>query len=143
MTTESDSERIRSLASQFRKAIECDRSKLSIAFNEFPCGSCGEASMLLGTFLKERDAGAFRYVSGKRAGKSHAWLELDGLIVDITADQFSDCNEQVIVTSHSLFHESFQGTDQHEADYHIWNPEAVFESAQDYRAIIANLNRAS
>jgi hypothetical protein len=139
MADQFDPERIRLLASQFRVAIECALSTLSIEFDGFPNGSCGEASMLLRTFLKEQGLGTFQYVSGKREGRTHAWLELNGLIVDITADQFSDCEEPVVVTSLSPFHESFQGTVRHEADYHIWNPEAVFGSAKNYRAVVANL----
>ena len=95
--------RLHQLASAFRRAIEqADREKLSIAFREFPHGSCGETALLLGTFLKSRDMGTFQYVCGWCYGQSHAWLEKDGLIIDITADSFSGVSKPVIVTYNSV-----------------------------------------
>jgi hypothetical protein len=37
----------------------------------------------------------FVYVCGMRDGRSHAWLEREGLIVDITGDQFPDNDDPV------------------------------------------------
>ncbi len=42
------------------------------------------------TDLNTVGLGEFFYVCGMNDGASHAWLEVDGLIVDITGDQFSD-----------------------------------------------------
>lgn len=39
---------------------------------------------------------------------SHTWLVVNGShIVDITGDQFHDCDHEVIVTTNSTFHETF------------------------------------
>lgn len=43
-----------------------------------------------GRLLEHRGIGEFFYVCGMKDGASHAWLEVDGLIVDITGDQFPD-----------------------------------------------------
>lgn len=41
--------------------------------------------------------------------QSHAWIELDGLIVDISGDQFVDQHEPVFVTKDRTWHDSFGG----------------------------------
>jgi hypothetical protein len=71
---------LKSVATKFRLAIErCGPSRLSIPFEKFPEGSCGEAAQLLRTFLQKRGLGTFKYVSGfhDKEGRhiTHAWLE--------------------------------------------------------------------
>ena len=39
----------------------------------------------------------------------HFWLEQSGFIIDITADQFEDCAESVIVTANRSWHDQFVG----------------------------------
>ena len=48
--------------------------------------------------------------------QSHAWLEVGGFIIDITAEQFDDCDTQVIVTKDRSFHGQFQGQTRHAED---------------------------
>jgi hypothetical protein len=91
---------LRELAPAFRAAIErTDRKDLSIVFEHFPLGSCGDTTDLLAEFLKDRGCGAFRRICGQRGERSHASLTSDGVVVDITADQFDDGPESVIVAS--------------------------------------------
>ena len=56
----------------------------------FPRGCCGIISELMGDYLNTVGIGEFGYVCGMKDGASHAWLEVDELIADITGDQFSD-----------------------------------------------------
>jgi len=56
---------------------------------DFPRGCCGIISELLGDYINSLEIGEFQYVWSQRSGASHAWLEIDGLVVDITADQFT------------------------------------------------------
>jgi hypothetical protein len=96
-------------ASRFRNAIvRCPRDDLR-SLRDFPRGSCGDASVLLGEYLHQTGHGQWDYVAGEREPDlhSHAWLEQDGLIVDITADQFDDVDEPVIVTSDRSWHQQF------------------------------------
>lgn len=93
-------EDIQTLISNFRHAIdlakyngEFDRD---FSFNHFPRGCCGDASDLLGEYLLEHEIHSI-YVCGKlyleepeEGFQSHAWLTVDGLIADITGDQFGD-----------------------------------------------------
>lgn len=76
-------------ATRFRLAIETtEKSRLSASFRRFPWGSCGDASVLLGKFLKDQGLGDFTLVVGRSYDGQHAWLEQDDVMVDITADQF-------------------------------------------------------
>lgn len=72
-------------------------------------GSCGDASLLLGKYLKDIGFGDFDCWSGRLGKKSHTWLQQNNLIIDITPDQFAGMTITVIVSSKSLFHKSFNG----------------------------------
>ncbi|MNE82602.1 hypothetical protein D3C80_1793370 [compost metagenome] len=54
----------------------------------FPRGCCGVVSELLGDYLNAHFGLAIEYVCGEQDGASHAWLEHDGIVIDITGDQF-------------------------------------------------------
>jgi hypothetical protein len=81
----------------------------------FPTGCCRDASFLLARML-DRCFGftAIEYVWGSRGAEAdwhtHGWLEIDGWIVDVTADQFPEVSLPVIVArpDSSQFHTSFQ-----------------------------------
>ncbi len=137
-------DQLRTAAARFRMAIErCNRNELGIGFEKFPEGSCGDATQLLGAYLADEGFGTFTYVSGWRGhpnsgGYSHAWLEADGIIVDITAEQFAGIDQKVIVTRHSDWHAAFQRNEQvGTADYRISAPSLK----PDYRAILAELEQ--
>lgn len=87
---------------------------------DFPSGCCGDTSEVLQVILYNKLGIATEYVTGIHYsaegtssisnGASHAWLEFDGIIIDITADQFNDRgfqNEAIIVTESSSFHDLF------------------------------------
>jgi hypothetical protein len=62
----------------------------------------------------------------------------DGAIVDITADQFDDMPEAVIVVPRSPWHETFEQEDKGEAGFREWQARLVqFERA--YAEILKNL----
>ena len=99
---------VRLLSKRFRTAIECSVDDLhSVSLREFPRGSCGDVSDMLGVFLHRTLKIDCEYVSGWHEDQSHAWLEVDHRIVDITADQFKG-NEAVIVSADSSFHRMFK-----------------------------------
>jgi hypothetical protein len=139
-----DIARLASLATSFRAAIEkCGPNELTPDFGEFPHGSCGDTSLLLGTYLKEQDAGAFTYVDGGRGVSPdrcyHGWLEAEGVIVDITADQFPEVNEPVIVATRSAWHETFGDRDRTEADYRTYDEQTKSRLGNAYRLILRKL----
>lgn len=99
---EIDLDSVFEFATRFRKAMErTDLENMAIGFRMFPRGACSDTSLLLGTALKDHGLGAFRYVCASKSEggtfESHAWLRADGLIVDITADQFNDGMPPVFV----------------------------------------------
>jgi hypothetical protein len=92
-------------ASRFRSALE--RGGLSLPIlARFPEGSCGVASGLLGQYLMDSGLGDWRYRMGFQCDSlaSHAWLERDGLTLDITADQFPGVAEPVVLTATPTWH---------------------------------------
>lgn len=79
-----------------------------IGLNNFPRGCCGNTSDILGQYLSDKGASNLMAVSGCRDGKSHAWLEFDGFILDITSDQFHDGCGNIFIGRESEFHASFK-----------------------------------
>jgi hypothetical protein len=75
----------------------------------FPKGVCGAVCFLLGHYIRENGFPDAEYVNGIRPsdGESHAWIETDGIIVDITGDQFAEIDEGVIVTADATWHRQF------------------------------------
>ena len=129
-------------AQLFRAAIKkCDRTKLPVSLQEFPCGACGDATLLLGTYLIENGYESFDYMEEHMGFMaegnwfSHAWLQGERLVVDITADQFPGIVQTVIVGENSDWHRSLNGKTQRVADYRTCNSE--LESA--YREILRNI----
>ena len=76
-------------------------------FGGFPTGSCGCSADILAEYFISKGAKNIEYVYGERDGGSHGWLELDGLIIDITADQFEDGIESIFISYNRDFHEQF------------------------------------
>lgn len=90
--------RVKQHACKFRIAIE--KAKVAgefdsyLSFSRFPRACCGDASDLLAQFFLENEINS-TYVWGNRyfddpeeGTQSHAWILVDGLIVDITGDAF-------------------------------------------------------
>ena len=79
---------------------------------QFPNGCCKSASFILAHHLMTTGAlMSIEYVWGLRGSPPHqwphGWLESEGLILDLTADQFPEIFEPVIVTRDPKFHDSF------------------------------------
>jgi hypothetical protein len=100
---------------RFREACEIAAADLSIddpdhPFCDFPKGKCLMAAYLVGDYLHQQlDIPLNRIqiaINSWRNG-SHAWTMLDEIIIDITADQFDDCSEQVIVSRKSAWHRTW------------------------------------
>ncbi len=100
-------------------------------------------TLLLGTYLTEQGLGVFEYVYGQRGRcdtepstwQSHAWLCQGPLIVDITADQFPEVPEPVIVTNASAWHGAFEQEARHVADFRVFDDETRATLGAAYRLI--------
>lgn len=131
---------LKELASAFRAALEiADYSRLPITLQAFPHGACGDAALLLAKFLQEHGHGQFDYVLGRRGDGSHAWLQRGSLVVDITADQFNEVVEPVIVRDGSPWHSSLNGEVEHVADFMLYDPHTRTVLAGAYSLVCARL----
>lgn len=82
---------INQCALEFRHALdEIDKKQLACNYRRFPTGTCGITSYMLCEYLAENGHKDFNYVCGQKGEQTHAWLEKDGTIIDITSDQFPD-----------------------------------------------------
>lgn len=94
-------------ARRFRTAISQNPPPL-VSFASFPSGACGDASEFLGQYLIDSGLGEWLYRTAFTIDlASHAWLEQDGIIVDMTADQFPawELPAPVVVTSDRAWHD--------------------------------------
>jgi len=127
--------------SKFRRAIEnCNKSNLPESFHSFPKGSCGDASIILAHYLNKKGFGDFDYVLGVRMGKLHGWLRQNEIIIDITADQFADNDEKVIITLNPKWHNEFKVEKQHNADLNIYDESTKSKLLITYNEILKNIN---
>jgi hypothetical protein len=134
-------DRIRELSVRFREAIlRCDKAELPLSLADFPTDSCSDASILLGTYFKDNGIDGFILIKGKRGEGStletHYWLEKGHTLVDITADQFADINEEIVITEvDSRWYATFDKSILHEADYRVIGAKDVrahLEAVYDY-----------
>ncbi|ONN64870.1 hypothetical protein BTM36_19780 [Herbaspirillum sp. VT-16-41] len=107
-----DHNRVLKIASAVRQAIErCEPTMRP--WPSFPLGACGDTSLILGQVLEDESIPGFMYICGNKRkadghGATHAWLQNGPWIVDITADQFPDVDQPVIVTSDSAWHSKWE-----------------------------------
>lgn len=100
---------IRQIAGKFRKQIVSGKIAF-IGSEDFPHGCCGNASERLQFKLINEGFESVKLIANRFIGEqSHAWLEYKGYIIDITADQFDDFEEEVFImaTIESDFHKQF------------------------------------
>ncbi len=123
-----DRQHIESLAAAFRRAIEESAIRSDVAFRAFPRGACGDASLLLSEFLRQHGFDNIDYVCGwdhsvPEHPRSHAWLEVGEIIVDITADQFDDlAAPPVLVTTGRKLHSRFPVEQRNPARLNDYDP---------------------
>jgi hypothetical protein len=138
---------IRELAKEVRDALVRTRLEQIISLQDFPAGSCGDASLLLGEYLFEHGQGEWTYVSrGRRSGsQSHAWIEKNGLIVDITADQFDDVDDEVIVTEDPTWHGQFASDEivAHRARIGYYKDRGIGSLTKAYRIMKGDISSRS
>lgn len=106
---EMDEAELRAVAEGVRTRLEtADLSKAHECFHSFPRGACGATCDVLATVLERRFGVRPLWVRAEiREGEtwrgSHAWLEVEGFVVDVTADQFGEA--PLIIANHSPWHD--------------------------------------
>ena len=64
----------------------------------FPSGWCGVLSNVLCVWLGQKFTDEeFFYVYGSAGRQTHAWVKYKNMIIDITADQFKNCSEEIMI----------------------------------------------
>ena len=129
---------ILSLAAVFREAIE-NTPGLPVPLDRFPKGACGETCDLLAQWLWEHHIESYYYCGRHADGATHAWLEADGQIVDITGDQFPEFPYSIYVGPLTMFHAQFS-TPEVEHDmkngFHCYDPASVGTLTSEYKQIL-------
>lgn len=100
-------EEIRQIAKEVRQAIEQLKSENKIEwyllpFHEFPYGCCGDMSIILSTHFTNKGYPQADYICGlhHQTCFSHAWIRIDGICIDITADQFRGENYPSVIVEY-------------------------------------------
>ncbi|PKH40721.1 DUF2026 family protein [Nocardioides alpinus] len=142
MTALLDIELAQRLAVGFRDAIAAAvaQGRLeSRQFEGFPRGVCGDSAQMLGQYLQDSGLGVWNYRSGVDAGgQTHAWIEQDGWIIDITAPQFKDVKEAVVVTDDDSWYHRFSRIASYPyADLSAVGP-AMPALRRDYELLVAD-----
>jgi hypothetical protein len=107
------------IVSKYRKALKKVAQQSQIeGLKDFPVGACGVTSELLGAYLLECGFEGLQIASGNdRSGQSHSWLELRGIIIDITGNQFKTNKHKVLITQDRQYHSHFHGSDGEYPDF--------------------------
>ena len=97
-----DNEELYKIANAVRTAMKnsiYDIPSLYTIIGSFPRGCCGYATEQVGLLLKERypDECVWCINAQNRESTPHTWVEFQERIVDITPDQFAECDKPVIV----------------------------------------------
>lgn len=132
-------------ANKFRKAIETippkEFSVMCQLHHSYPFAACGDSSMLLGKYLLDFHNIDCSYVCGScliegKENQTHAWIEIGGYKVDITADQFDEVNESVIVSKSHFLYEWYEPNKHRKiSDYF------PIELVSSYKRIIQEIER--
>jgi hypothetical protein len=104
---------IQEIAQSFREAfLAVDLSDAPGSLKTFPGGCCNWASWMLGHYLKFECGLESVEIQAQRPGSDgtsgHVWIEVDGLIIDITSDQFDDCPEPIYGIEISEWHQDWE-----------------------------------
>jgi hypothetical protein len=105
----------------------------------FPHAACGDTTLLLAEYLDEQGYGRAHYICGELGAQTHAWLELCGYVVDITADQFEDYAETRFVAQDMTWHGQFSIAERFTADWRLFDPYTQAMLAHTYLVIRARL----
>jgi hypothetical protein len=135
-------EQILVFALPFRRAIQSmsiEEFPNSNFFLNFPRGCCGDTSHLFAKFLSKRGIST-KYVWGINSNDfSHAWLEYDDIIIDLTADQFQEINEEVVITRNRKWYEQFVIQGKYISDFEKFNDYNARRLGAIYKNIIKRL----
>jgi hypothetical protein len=81
----------------------------------FPRMGCRISTIAMAISLAENQGADRKLIKGRFGGEQgHAWLQFDGIDIDISANQFDDMKERVIVRRSSEYHSRFSDASLHD-----------------------------
>ena len=99
-----------------------------------------EAPILLAQYLIDLGYGIPTYVRAELYNSdlrwAHTWIELDGIVLDISLDGLFGDVPQVIVTENSEWHEVFKRLDENPVAIHVFDKRTVSMLRTAYHQII-------
>lgn len=132
---------------KFKRGIESTNPfDRPIGLQAFPKGACSDASFMLGSYLTHLGHGQFFLISGERGSNidstwtSHAWLEKDGLIIDITCSQFEEVSDEIIISKTSNWHSRFSIKSTELADVYARDQNAAVALVPFYEKVLKIIN---
>ena len=129
----------------FRNALDrIDWSTMPVGFTNFPLNACGDISDILAEYLYSFGFADIDYVCGeKRNGKTHAWLEAEGLAIDITADQFDGIDEIVLIQNPDIWHlRHYRESERRKAGYKQMSGPAIPDLELVHKEVIRKLQQS-
>lgn len=139
MSTESIAE----IVGRFRDAIDeiVETGGAPDHMQGFPRACCGSTSEMLGEYLNSLEIGEFQYVRADRRGASHAWVEYEGIVIDITSDQFQG-RPRVYVGAADVWYRGWKVDTKHLAEH---CPAAMVSSSEHefYEKIMTLMTRTN
>jgi hypothetical protein len=134
-------DRVTQLADRFVNSIvRLGQNNLLSTLRTFPLGACGDVTLLFARHLYQNGFSLPECVDGERDdGQTHAWIECDGLIIDLAAGQFPDAPERVIITRDRSWHAQFKEQRRHPADIGLYDENTRKYLLEAYDQIISNL----
>jgi hypothetical protein len=106
-------EKLRKRVVEFRDSCEQIRwHSMPCEYRDFPSGTCGDISQILMRVLTKDGYKEIEYVVGMKGKQSHAWLEIQDIALDVTADQFPEIEEAVLFQSPTIWHRTFHIVDR-------------------------------
>ena len=136
---------IQELVLAFRAAIlSIPSSQRPLGLSKFPSGACGDTSLLLGAYLNDLGEPGYSYAVGCRGShasdtqQTHAWLQRQNLVIDLTCDQFNDAPSG-FVFQNSSWHQQFREIEFFDADFRNWHGDSLYELGRFYSKIRSKL----
>jgi len=141
---------IREHVEQFRKA--CVNSLKTFedipnGIESFPYGACEVSSVMLMTYLKSIGVDGITYVSGTRPSdregqvQTHSWLSYNGSFIDITGSQFSDCDDDILISSNHKLHASFDYEDRGASDICQYSAKGSVDYVPFYKNVVNKISK--
>jgi len=107
---------IAELVKVFREALILELTEadfIETELSDFPYGSCEATSQMLALYLESEGIKDVVYTRNQFESSIHYWVVVNDLIIDLTAHQFSEVDEDFIVASESPFHSKFELLETH------------------------------